>query len=508
VTQRRNEGFWGPGRFFGDTVPVRLSSGSGPRIARLFHSLLALVLLDAWISLGSQVQLLIGSRGLLPLAPLVDTLQDRAAEIWIRFPSLFLLGVSDTALNVGIIAGCGLAVATLLGFLPRLALSTSAVLYLSYVVACRDFTSFQWDNLLIECLVLAVLLPRHRAAPFAHLLLRLLLFKLYFESGIAKAQSHLGDWFDGSAMSYYYETAPLPGWPGWYAHQLPETWHQIESWGAIGLEGLGAFLILGPRRARLAALIGFTGFQLINLATASYGFFVLLALALHVFLLDDGDLDAWSRLRRKLPSSNWWRLRLPSASLPDSLQRVATGIAVACGLLWMVASFAAGLTHFVASETLTNSVQPIISPLRPFRVANTYHLFSHITRDRIEPEFQVQSQDDERWRPLAMHYKPGPVSRPPRLATPHQPRVDFLLWFYGLSFRHQTPEYVPRLLDRLCHDPEAISPLFVEPLPPTPRAVRIEFWRYHYTTAEERRDTGAWWRRTSLGNAGPASCEE
>jgi hypothetical protein len=335
-----------------------------------------------------------------------------------------------------------------------------------------------------------------------------LLFKLYFESGIAKAQSYLGDWFDGSAMSYYYETAPLPAWPGWYAHQLPELWHQFESWGAIGLEGLGAFLVLGPRRARLAALIGFSGFQLINLATASYGFFVLLALALHVFLLDEGDLDALSRLRRKLPSWNAWRPRLPAWPLANSLQRVAGGITVVCGLIWMAVSLATGLTHFVASEALVSAVAPIISPLRPFRVANAYHLFGHITRDRIEPEFQLQTRDDEHWRPLAMHYKPGPVTRPPPLATPHQPRVDFLLWFYGLSFRQQTPEYVSRLLDRLCHDPEAVAPLFVEPLPPAPRAIRIEFWRYQYTTADERRDTNAWWKRTSLGSSRSVSCAE
>jgi len=318
--------------------PLRLTSGSGPRIARLYQSLLALVSLDAWISLGSQVQLLIGSRGLLPLAPVIESLQGRETEIWLRFPTFFLLGVSDAALNAGIVLGCVLAVATLLGFLPRLALAISAVLYLSYAVACREFTSFQWDNLLIECLVLAVFLPRHRPAPFAHLLSRLLLFKLYFESGVAKAQSQLGDWFDGSAMSYYYETAPLPAWPGWYAHQFPELWHQIESWGALGLEGLGAFLILGPRRARLVALVGFTGFQLINLATASYGFFVLLTLALHVFLLDDRDLDTLSRFRRKFPDLKGWYARMPSVSLPREWQRVATGMAVACGLLWVILS--------------------------------------------------------------------------------------------------------------------------------------------------------------------------
>ena len=496
----------GADRWFNAAAQLRLSSGSGPRVARLYHSLLALVVLGAWISLGSQIQLLVGSRGLLPLAPVIDSLQGREIEAWLRFPTLFLFGVGDVALDAGIVVGCGLALAALLGLLPRLALLLSAVLYLSYAVACRDFTSFQWDNLLVECLFLAALLPRRRAAPFAHLVMRCLLFKLYLESGIAKAQSYLGDWFDGSAMSFYYETAPLPAWPGWYAHQLPEIWHQIESFCAIGLESLGAFLILGPRRARLAALLGFSVFHVINLATASYGFFVLLALALHVFLLDERDLDALWRLRGRLPSWNSWRARLPSPSLPASLARAATGFAVACGLVWGIVSIATGLSHFVASPSLTSALAPIVSPLRPFRVANTYHLFGHITRERIEPEFQLKLEADEDWRPLVMHYKPGPVTRPPAFATPHQPRVDFLLWFYGLSFRQRTPEYVPQLLDRLCHDPQAIAPLFVEPLPEAPRAVRIEFFRYQFTSVEERRDTGAWWKRISLGSTKPLRC--
>ncbi len=506
MTQSTSEGFRGAFRFFGSVLRFRLRSSSGPRIARLYHALLSLVLLNAWISLGSQIQLLIGSRGLLPLAPLIDGLQGREAEIWHRFPSLFLLGVSDTMLDTGIAIGCGLAVAALLGFLPRLALLISAAFYLSYVVACRDFTSFQWDNLLIECLVLAVLLPRGRTAPFAHLLFRCLLFKIYVESAIAKGQSHLGDWFDGSAMSYYYETAPLPAWPGWYAHQLPEIWHQIESWGAIGLEGLGAFMIFGPRRARLAALFGLTGFQLINLATASYGFFVLLALALHLFMLDEEDLDALSRLRERFPRWNSSRWQWPSGGLPNPVRRVGTWIAVACGSIWIVASVASGLAHFVDSPAIANAARSIISPLRPFRVANSYHLFGHITRERIEPEFQLQTQEDETWHALAMHYKPGPVAVPPRFATPHQPRVDFLLWFYGLSFRQRTPEYVSQLLDRLCDDPEAIAALFVEPLPPAPRAIRIEFWRYRFTTLDDRRDSGAWWKRTSLGHTPPLRC--
>src|SRR4029078_3600298 len=136
-------------------------------------------------------------------------------------PSLFWWTQSDTALIAGVVAGTSLAVLALLGFGRRLSFALSTVLYLSYATVARDFLSFQWDNLLLECGFLATLLPTDRAAPLVHFLFRLVLFKLYFESGIAKWQSDLRDWQDGSAMTYYYETAPLPTALAYYAHHLP-----------------------------------------------------------------------------------------------------------------------------------------------------------------------------------------------------------------------------------------------------------------------------------------------
>ena len=99
-----------------------------------------------------------------------------------------------------------------------------------------DFLGFQWDNLLLECGLLAAFLPARRPAVSMHFLFRALLFKLYFESGIAKWQSPLHDWQDGSAMTFYYETAPLPTALAWYAHHLPRWWHQFESRATLVLE--------------------------------------------------------------------------------------------------------------------------------------------------------------------------------------------------------------------------------------------------------------------------------
>ena len=52
----------------------------------------------------------------------------------------------------------------------------------------------------------------------------------------------------------------------------------------------------------------------------------------------------------------------------------------------------------------------------------------------------------------------GAPARAPPFVAPHQPRVDFRLWFYGLSYRRGMPAYVATLLERLCTDPEAIQP--------------------------------------------------
>src|SRR6185503_5814511 len=163
--------------------------------------------------------------------------------------------------------------AALLGVARRTCFALSTLLYLSYATACRVFLSFQWDNLLLECGVLAAFLPAHRPAPVAHLLFRVLLFKLYFESGIAKWQSPLHDWHDGSAMTYYYETAPLPTALAYYAHNLPVWWHHFESRAVLVIELVVPLAIFGPRPARLTAAVALTFFQILNITTANYGFF-------------------------------------------------------------------------------------------------------------------------------------------------------------------------------------------------------------------------------------------
>src|SRR5262249_38145538 len=156
----------------------------GPAVATAFARLFALVSFGAWLSLGAQVQVLIGSRGLLPVADFIEAARAQAGVSLADLPTPAWWFHSAGGLTTGVVLGAALSLAALFGFGRRICFALSTLLYLSYVTATRDFLSFQWDNMLIECGLLAAFLRTDAPAPIVHFLFRLVLFKLYFESGI------------------------------------------------------------------------------------------------------------------------------------------------------------------------------------------------------------------------------------------------------------------------------------------------------------------------------------
>ncbi|HEX3905264.1 MAG TPA: lipase maturation factor family protein [Polyangia bacterium] len=502
--------------------------GSGAAVGALGSRLCALISLAAWLSLGSQVRVLIGSRGLLPVGEFMDAVRADGRVSPFELPTLLWRFHSDGVLVGGTIVGAALALAALFGLWPRLCFALSTALYLSYATVSRDFLSFQWDNLLLECGLLAALLPTTRPAPLVHFLFRVVLFKLYFESGIAKWQSDLGDWQDGSAMTYYYQTAPLPTWLAFTAYHLPVWWHHLESRATLLLELGVPFLIFGPRRARLFAAFVFSFFQICNAATANYGFFCYLAAALSVFLLDDVDVArAGAQAARLVPSAVRrgvtrllaFRVRRVSAQAeenpPPTPVTKARWIGRAGAALFLLVSLTDALYAFTEPGRALGVVAPLFELNRRFRLVNSYHLFASITRERIEPELQTLAAgtdaaraDDESapWTPQYFWHKPGDPRRAPDFVAPHQPRVDFQLWFYGLAFRRREPAYVSTLVERMCEDPAAVQPLFRQPLPPHPAAVRLVYWRYEFASRAERRETGVWWQRARVAMSRAVPC--
>ena len=174
--------------------------------------------------------------------------------------------------------------------------------------------------------------------------------------------------------------------------------------------------------------------------------------------------------------------------------------------VFVAVSWLDALVSFVDSTALFGALMPIRRYYAPFRLVNTYHLFAHITRARIEADFQT-TDDGLTWVAHDFRHKAGDPQRRPDWVAPHQPRVDFQLWFYGLSYRSGAAEYVTTLIERLCRDPAAVQPLFRTPPAPHPKAARIVFWQYHFTTEAERRATGAWWRREPVDVTDAVPCD-
>jgi uncharacterized membrane protein YphA (DoxX/SURF4 family) len=471
------------------------------RVRDLFLRLLGLVFLAAFLSLLVQVDVLWGRDGLLPAAPWLERLAAGGAGGWLATPTLFRLSASDGALRAAAVAGALASLGLVLNLAPRAALLVAWLLYLSFVTIGRDFLSFQWDNLLLESAFFTLFVAprglRPGVAPAPHpagvFLLRWLLFRLHVESGAAKLLGGDPSWRDLTALASYYETAPLPTWLGWYAHQMPLAAHRLCGLFSLAVELGAGLLVFGPRRLRPAAFVVMAAMQVSIVLTANYGFFNYLSLALCVFVLDDGHLAA---LAARLG------LRLAPAP-PRRADATRTALLAATAALLVAVSVVPFLPFLAPGAARAPALAPVRSVLAAWRSINAYHLFVHMTRVRNEPVIEG-SADGTTWASYEFRYKPGDVDRAPPFVAPHQPRVDFLLWFLTLGGRTTAP-YFETLLARLVEKPAAVAPLFARnPFPESgPAFVRVAYYRYRFTDAATRRRTGAWWHRDLLGHSRP-----
>src|SRR5207248_6354049 len=136
--------------------------------------------------------------------------------------------------------------------------------------------------------------------------------------------------------------------------------------------------------------------------------------------------------------------------------------------------------------------------LEAFRIVNGYGLFRVMTQDRGEIILEG-SADGIDWLPYEFKWKPGDVKRAPGWCAPHQPRLDWQMWFAALGTPQENP-WIGGLVVRLLQGSRDVDRLFTHnPFPEKPpRYVRGMYYRYRFTTLNERRQTGEWWKRQEL----------
>jgi len=463
----------------------RLEPGSYEIVARWFLRSIGLIYLTAFLSLEVQIPGLIGSHGILPASRFLAAVQaGSGGEAWLRLPTVFWFGSSDTFLKLVCVAGAIAAIAVTIGVARRAALTVAFVLYLSLVSIGQAFLSFQWDFLLLEAGFLAIfLLP---VSPRVWLL-RWLLFRLMFLSGTAKLLSGDPTWRNLTALEFHYQTQPLPTVVGWYLHHLPADFQKGSAVFMFFVELVVPFLFFAPRRIRFFAGAMTLALQAIIFLTGNYAFFNLLAMALCLSLFDDAQLR---RFRRPKP--------IALRASPGIFQRIVTVLLV---------SFIVLASSFQLMETFSlrmpRPAANALSWIAPFGVVNTYGLFAVMTTSR--PEIIVEgSNDAQAWLEYGFNYKPGDLKRAPRWVQPHQPRLDWQMWFAALGSYQGQPWFVNFMVRLLEGSPEVLALLATNPFPHSPpQYVRARLYDYKFTTIAEWRSTGNWWRRELQGEYFP-----
>ena len=461
-------------------VDYRLSSW-------LYARALGAVLLTAFVSLAVQAHGLFGDHGITPIADFVASARRAGHSVW-EHPSLFWWTSGDGAITAMLWLGAVASVALLVGLVPRLALLLAWGSYLSFVSVGWPFLSFQWDSLLLETSFVSIFFVPWRVwdrlrghcspHPVARWAVWWLLARLMFRSAYVKLASGDPSWANLSALEYHYWTQPLPTVLAWYANRFPAWVQKLSCLGMFIIEFVAPVAIFVPRVSmRRAAALSLMGLMVLIAATGNYGFFNALACVLALSLLDDDFLAPVFRTdEREVPPA--------TTGLQYHVEAIAPALVIVLtGFIFVTGTFGPGPSRSLA-------------PVYRWSSFNNYGLFAVMTTER--PEIIIEgSRDGQSWEAYEFRYKPGRLDRAPVWVQPHQPRLDWQMWFAALgdfrrnpwlaSFMRRLLEAEPLVLELLEHDPfESERPI----------AVRAVIYRYGFSSAEERRQDGDWWQRS------------
>ncbi|KAM7414480.1 hypothetical protein PAMA_019347 [Pampus argenteus] len=563
---------------------------------RMFLWCMAAIYLTAFVSLYVQIPGLYGNDGLLPARwqlrysgkPLVEQLLSSPTLLWFG-PQLGL--DTHTAMELLCLLGAALSLAATLVE----ALRDSVVffclwaLYLSMYQVGQVFLYFQWDNLLLEtgflCILVAPLtlirgsrrVREHDGVTFW--LIRWLLFRLMFASGVVKLTSRCPTWWGLTALTYHYETQCIPTPLAWFAHQLPVWWQKLSVAGTFGIEIAVPLLFFSPlRRLRIGAFYLQVLLQVLIIMSGNYNFFNLLTLTLCLSLLDDQHVNFWLRKTDKINTDDsklwlWlsyllelavWSLLIFGTIMCFDLQLDTTNNSIssrtaftyhhlnnflktvtipsvwvgvlsltweivkamfrcACvsgflkrfwgTLQWTVfaaataAMFTISLVPFTYIEydshaRLWPGVRNAYELVDRYQLVNSYGLFRRMTGVGGRPEVVIEgSHDGVKWTEIEFMYKPGNLSAPPPVLTPHQPRLDWQMWFAALG-HHTQATWFTSLMYRLLQGKTDVIELIQTdvtqyPFHQQPPAY-LRAHRYRYWFTEPKADGSyqeRWWRR-------------
>jgi hypothetical protein len=469
--------------YFGEVWIVRLLLQRG----------MAAIYFVAFLTVVRQFKPLLGERGLLPVPEFVKR------SSFAQAPSIFSFGYSDRMLDIVAWTGLILSVGAACGLTEAgpVWVSMSAwllmwVLYLSIVNVGQIFFGFGWESMLLEAGFFTAFLGPSRIEPsiLPVLILRWMLFRTELGAGLIKLR-HDSCWRDLTCLFYHYETQPLPNPLSWYFHHLPAWSHRFGVLFSHFVQVIVPFGLFAPQ----------------PFASIAAGLCILQQL----WLIVSGNYS-WL---------NWLTAVLGVAGFSDSILRWVVPMGVPS--LAARPTVFEGLMYAVSAATVLLSVQPVINlfsknqkmnfSYNRYHLVNTYGAFGSVGRERYE--IVVEGTSDRvllpstAWKEYGFKAKPGDLKRMPPQVAPYHLRLDWMIWFLpfsvvvtagGIRVRGYDMWFVRFVKKLLGGDRELLGLMGENPFAGEPPVfVRALFYRYRYTDAPTKAETGAWWSRELLG---------
>lgn len=456
-------------------------------LTRLFLICLGIIYFFAFTSLSVQITGLVGSKGILPLENFVSELKSVYDLNAIRYaPSIFLFYCDDVFLLFICVAGVALSGCLIFGYFVTPALILLYFLYLSLFYAGQNFMTFQWDLLLLEAGFLAIFL-RH-GGQLVVWLYRWLIFRFMFMGGMVKILSKDPSWDNLTALNYHFETQPLPTIPAYFAHHLPDGLLMLAVATTLFIEIILPFFIFGGRQFRKLVAVVFILFQFFIILTGNYNFFNLLTICICFFLFDDSVF-------RNIRLRNITSFLRGKNRICTKLNPLILSLPLVCIITF--SSMEQLITRL--SDTESSEVSSLTRLLYPFHITQNYGPFAVMTTERNEIIIEG-SEDGRIWKAYEFKYKPGNVTRHPIWVTPHQPRLDWQMWFAALSHPDQHI-WFGNLLFRLLENERSVTRLFdFNPFENDgPNYIRASYFRYRFSEPDELKNSRAWWSREYRG---------
>ncbi|HLG20957.1 MAG TPA: lipase maturation factor family protein, partial [Bdellovibrionota bacterium] len=143
-------------------------------------------------------------------------------------------------------------------------------------------------------------------------------------------------------------------------------------------------------------------------------------------------------------------------------------------------------------------VVQLFQTTEPFHLVSGYGLFAVMTTSR--PEIIVEgSEDGQEWKSYEFKFKPGDPTRKPSFVAPHQPRLDWQMWFAALGSCETNPWFLHFARRLMEGSKDVASLLAVNPFPDDPpNYIRTTVYDYRFTRRNSNDHGDSWWRREEL----------